>query len=192
MVVLSTSDVEGGEDLRVIDTESTVTKTSFRFPHGASPYLLLEPSSYAPSPDELGAALFYPDPSQRILAFRFSGTRNFVVIKTKLLLQLVQEQGNRCLSLGELGETVQVDGGGNFSVRISGCRMFIIHKNHGQFALQIYNFGQGSNSKTPNANQGEKEGKTGLIPLPRSSGYLINSFVGHDSIVLYTVSNKTT
>ena len=180
------------KELHVIDTKSEVTQTSFNFPDSASPRLLSESCSYAPSPDELKAAPFYPDPSQRILALCFGGTHKLVVIKTELLLQLAQEWRKRSVSWGEWGETVQVDGGGKFSVWISGCQMFIIHKNPGPFALQIYDFGQESNSKNPNANQREKEGKTGLIPLPRSSGYLINSFVGHDSIVLYTVSNTTT
>ena len=161
--------------LHVFDTKlEPPTKNTFLIRDKALLHILLEPCSYAPSPDEVEDALFYPNPSQRILALDL-GKAEWLVIKIETLLKLAQNQSDKIISLEGWGKVVMARGGHQQEyprVWISGCRMFTIHTDYRQSVLQIYNLSQGSNSKNLNANKGENEGEKISITLPRISGTL--------------------
>ena len=194
--------------LHVFDTECrTTTKptsTSFSFPNSlgtGTPSLISEPCSHSPSPDELTVAPFYPDTSQRILAFELGDARLFVV-NTELLLELAREWQGYFVKWYEEWCTsiVPVQRSSNRRhIWVSGCRLFRIVEAGGEPSyLQVYDFSPRSRAKNLNGPVGVSGGEgqrcvsssIGLYRLPwdlqKVRGASLT--VGHDSIVFCVVS----
>ena len=193
----------------MLDTECRTglepIETTFSFPPsysqmGTYTWLLSEPCSHAPSPDEVMTAPFYPDPSQRIFGFCINGVR--YVIKTELLLKLARERG---------GQTVEWCGDHDIGIGfreafhskfawISGCRLFCIlpQEERGPLKyLEIYDCSRASRAKNVKVVEGKREGpilsSIGSYELPwtASSEYETTLTGGHDTIVVCVVSGPT-
>ena len=200
--------------LHVFDTECRAglkpVQTSFIFqptPSGSWICLLSEPCSHAPSPDELIAAPFYPDPSQRIVALTLDGVKWFT-INTGVSLELGQKWRDRCVEWCEWNKIIDVQVGEISRCdypRVSRCRLFCVvpgSTDREIYYLQVYDFSRGSRTKNLdlpdglNEGGGERESQTpsevGLSRLPWNTRDLLldtTSTVGHDSFVLFIVSN---
>ena len=194
--------------LHVFDTECRKTAeptcTSFSFPNNSGSgthSLFSEPCSHSPSPDELMAAPFYPDPSQRILAFDLGGAKLFVV-NTEFLLELARKWQGLCVEWCEEWCTSMVSvQRSNIShhIWVSGCRLFRIVEVDGEPSyLQVYDFSPRSRAKNLNGPDGMSGGErkrcvssgVGLYWLPWNLLEVRGASltVGHDSMVFFVVS----
>jgi hypothetical protein len=201
--------------LHIFDTEQRTTiepiQTSFSLPtarqEAYDPCLLIEPCGHISSPDELITAPFYPDRSQRILAFNLG--RSCYAINAELLLKLAREREGQDVGWDEWGaHTIEVRGGdlcNLWQIWVSGCRLFCTVSNSRDdddpSHMRIYDFshaGRAKNLRT--SGKAGKHGRTRRIS-PSIDGYELpwNSFnfcdaistTGHDSIVFSVVSSLT-
>jgi hypothetical protein len=186
----------------------TPIQTSFSFPttHPGAPRSCLspEPCGHIPSPDELMAAPFYPDRSQRILALSFGRHNTFYVINMELLLELAREREGRDVGWDEWGaHTIEIHVGDPDSVGeiwTSGCRLFYTVSSvddDDPTHLLIYDFSHAGRAKYLRTLDRANEGG-GTRRMSPCLGYRLpwNSFdshygvltTGHDSIVFCIVS----
>ena len=178
-------------------------ETTFYIP---SSYIQIDPDSrlssescgYAPSPDELTTAPFYPDPSQRILVL-FANPRWYFVINTERLLELAREWGGQTVEWCGWDQTIEIrisSRRASYCTWISGSRLFCIspsETDYGLKNLQVYDFSRASRAKNLNVIEGKRErsmsSSIGLYKLPTPCVLQkITITVGHDSIVVCAVS----
>ena len=163
------------------------------------------PCDYTPSPDELTAAPFHSDPSQRILALKFR-EHGWDVVNVELLLKLARERESQSIGWDEwktkiiqVNETSSID-----CVWISGCRLFCVTSSRGvleRSSLQIYDFSYASRAKSLASVQSTDTGGGTRQMLPSLDRYrlpwsaralsLATPTAGHDSVVVFVVSMLT-
>ena len=202
--------------LQIIDTEQGMTmkpiQTSFSFStaylEASYPHLLIEPCGHIPSPEELVIAPFYPDRSQRILAFHFGMYGTCLTINADLLLELAREQEGRDVGWDKWGaHTIEVDSEALDAlgqICVSGCRVFCTMSNSAESVggnstyLRMYDFSRASLAKHLRTLDRASEGKGMRQLSPSLDGYklpwnLVNPWdmgltTGHDSFVFRVVS----
>jgi hypothetical protein len=202
--------------LQIIDTEQGTTmkpiQTSFFFStaylEAPYPRLLIEPCGHVPSPDELMTAPFYPDCSQRILAFYFGMYGTCHTINADLLLELAREQEGQDVGWDEWGaHTIEVDSealGILDQICVSGCRIFCTMSNNTDNVdgdstyLRMYDFSHGGRAKHLHTLDEEREGRGKRRLSPSLDGYKLpwnlvgpwttGLIAGHDSFVFRVVS----
>ena len=155
---------------------------------------------YTPSPDELAAAPFHSDPSQRILALKFRD-HGWNVIDVELLLELARERENQSIGWDEWGaKTIQVEGKDSIvCVWVSGCRLFCATSCFlSPCSLQIYDFSYSSRAKNLiSVHSTDTDGWTRKmlpslyryrLPFSARALSLATPTAGHDSVALCVVS----
>ena len=213
LVVLSDPEEGGPPQLQIFDTEQeNPTQTSLFLPTTCQDTsimcLSLETCGNIPSQDELTAAPFYPDYSQRILAVYFGQKGPCYVINVELLLKLVQEREGQDVGWSRWGShTIEAHVGGpdNHShVWVSGCRLFCTVSdgvNGGRDAsnyLRMYDFSHAGRAEYLHTlgEATEGGGVRRISPsldgrkLPWNSANFCGEYVtiGHDSIAFWIVS----
>ena len=133
--LVSTSWRGGSSKLLLLDTERVqhmgTTQTLFHGPVSPRHWLcLFETGGYKPSPQDLLAAPFYPDPSQRILALSVEPRNAFYVMKVETLLRIARERAGGVVQWEEWKPSLIETARGNHSRTyrrghwVSGFRLF--------------------------------------------------------------------
>lgn len=216
LCLLSESTREGLQTLQIFDTErGTIVnpiQTTFYFPPDCAAYggcLHLDPCSHIPSPYELASALFFPDPSQRVLSVLANSYHGLCAINTELLLRLAREWEGQNFEWEKWSPHttwVPFPQGHVQYICVSGCRLLFIEtdkdgsvgehgRTSGPLYLRLYDFSQGGRAKHPPAQDVTDAGRglRWLSPSSKRPLHLDNRDVrdltlGHDSIVFRTVS----
>ena len=188
-------------------------QTSFSFstayPTASYLGLSIEPCGHIPSPDELAAAPFYSDHSQRILVFYLGQYGTCHTINAELLLGLAQEGEGQDVGWDEWGiHTIEVHvryRGGLGKIWVSGCRMFCTMSNGADddnpTYLRIYDFSHAGRAKHLRTLDKAREGGGTRRLSPSLGGYKlpwtfvgswgVDLTIGHDSLAFRVVSILT-
>ena len=209
-MVLSYHSWEDFQGLHIVNTECRTTlepkQTIFFFP--CSPddpsVLLSEPYNPAPLQDELMAAPFYPDPSQRVLVLCSDRDKCFAINTEQLLKHAQKWQDQRVDLYGwsgimefEIGDLYLYDVD---YMWVSGCRLFSLVRgsmDHNLPLLQVHDFSYGGHSRNHGVSQGRREGGVSSSAHIGSHGFpwvaqkIINLTFGHDGIIFCTVGILT-
>lgn len=150
----------GPPQLQIFDTERGTSMTPIQTSFSLPPYLneslilcpSLDPCGHIPSPGESMTVPFYPDRSQRILAFYSGQSGICYAINTELLLRLAREREGQDVGWGEwAAHTIEIrigDPGVPWPICVSGCRLYCTALDEANDNyLRIYDFSHAGRAK---------------------------------------------